>query len=118
MADKFATVDDYISSFPSDVQIVLEEVRRTIHSAVPGAEETISYQIPTITLGGKSLVYFAGWKQHISVYPLPEMDQDFEQEIAPYKAGKGTLRFPLGEPMPHQLIKKLVTLLVQQRTGQ
>ena len=118
MADTFATVDDYISSFPEDVQAVLEQVRRTIHRAVPGAGETISYQIPTITLDGRYLVYFAGWKQHISLYPLPDMDEVLEQEIAPYKAGKGTVRFPLGDPIPHDLIKKLVALLVQQRTGQ
>jgi uncharacterized protein YdhG (YjbR/CyaY superfamily) len=115
VADRFATVDDYIRSFPEDVQTVLEEVRRTIRSVAPGAEETISYQIPTITLGGKYLVYFAGWKQHISFYPLPNLDQGLEEEIAPYKVGKGTLRFPLGEPIPHDLIKKLVALLVQQR---
>jgi uncharacterized protein YdhG (YjbR/CyaY superfamily) len=118
MADKFATVDDYISSFPEDVQAVLEQVRRTIHRAVPRAGETISYQIPTITLDGKYLVYFAGWKQHISLYPLPDMDEGLEQEIAPYKAGKGTVRFPLEEPIPHDLIKKLVALLVQHRTRQ
>jgi Domain of unknown function (DU1801) len=88
MADKFATVDDYISSFPEDVQAVLEQVRRTIHSAVPRAGETIGYQIPTITLDGKYLVYFAGWKQHISLYPLPDMDEGLEREIAPTKRAR------------------------------
>ncbi len=117
MANNFATIDDYISSFPDDVQVVLQDVQRTIHKAVPGAEEAISYQIPTITLNGRYLVYFAGWKRHVSLYPLPDMDEGFEQEIAPYKAGKGTLRFPLGEPIPHDLITKLVARLVQQRTG-
>jgi uncharacterized protein YdhG (YjbR/CyaY superfamily) len=118
VAEEFSTIDDYISSFPEDVQVVLEDVRRTIHNAVPGAGEAISYQIPTITLNGRYLVYFAGWKHHISLYPLPDMDEGFEQEIAPYKTGKGTLRFPLGKPIPHDLITKLVALLVQQRTGQ
>jgi uncharacterized protein YdhG (YjbR/CyaY superfamily) len=116
VADKFPTVDDYISSFPEDVQTVLEEVRRTIHNAAPGAGETISYQIPTITLDGKYLVYFAGWKHHISLYPLPDVGEALEQELAPYRAGKGTVRFPLRKPIPHDLIKKLVALLVQQRT--
>jgi uncharacterized protein YdhG (YjbR/CyaY superfamily) len=117
VADKFATVDDYINSFPEEVQTVLEQVRQTIHSAAPGAGETISYQIPTITLDDKYLVYFAGWKHHVSLYPRPDVDAALEQELAPYRSGKGTVRFPLGEPIPHDLIRKLVALLVQQRRG-
>jgi uncharacterized protein YdhG (YjbR/CyaY superfamily) len=111
----FATVDEYIGSFPQDVQFALEEVRRTIHSAVPGAGETISYQIPTITVNGRYLVYFAGWKHHVSLYPLPEVDEAFAEELTPYRSGKGTVKFPLGEPIPHHIIERLVTLLGQQR---
>lgn len=116
MADQFATIDDYINSFPEDVQVILEKVRRTIRKVVPGAGETISYQIPTITLNGKYVVYFAAWKHHISVYPLPATDEALEQELAPYRAGKGTARFPLREPIPYDLIERLVALLVKQRT--
>jgi uncharacterized protein YdhG (YjbR/CyaY superfamily) len=112
---KFATIDDYISSFPEDVQIILEEVRRTIRNAAPAAEETISYQIPTMTLNGRYLVYFAAWKHHISLYPIPDADEAFERELAPYKAAKGTMKFPLKEPIPYDLIERLVALLLKQR---
>ena len=115
MADKFATIDDYISSFPEDVQIILEEVRRTIRNAVPTADETISYEMPTITLNGKSLVYFAAWKHHIGLYPIPTADEAFEQELAPYRGTKDTVRLPLRQPIPYDLIERLVALLVKQR---
>jgi uncharacterized protein YdhG (YjbR/CyaY superfamily) len=115
VADQFATIDDYISSFPEDVQIILEEVRRTIRNAAPAADETISYQIPTITLNGKYLVYFAAWKHHIGLYPIPTADEAFEQELAPYRAAKGTLRFPLRKPIPYDLIERLAARLVKQR---
>jgi uncharacterized protein YdhG (YjbR/CyaY superfamily) len=115
VADQFATIDDYISSFPEDVQIILEDVRRTIRNAAPAAHETISYQMPTITLNGKSLVYFAAWKHHIALYPIPAADDAFNQELAPYRAAKGTVRFPLRKPIPYDLIERLVALLVKQR---
>jgi uncharacterized protein YdhG (YjbR/CyaY superfamily) len=115
MADEFATVDDYINSFPDDVQQILNELRRAIHEAVLGAGETISYKIPTITLDGRYLVYFAGSKHHVSVYPIPAIDESLEAQIAPYKASKGTLKFPLGKPIPYPLIQRLVKLLVDQR---
>jgi uncharacterized protein YdhG (YjbR/CyaY superfamily) len=112
----FATVDEYIRSFPNDVQDVLEEVRRTIHRAVPEGDEKISYQIPTVTLDGKYVVYFAAWKDHISVYPLPPGDDAFEREIAPYKSGKGTAKFPLDQSIPYGLIERTARLLAQQRS--
>lgn len=115
MADQFATIDGYIGSFPEDVQILLEEVRRTIRNAVPAADETISYQIPTITLNGRHLVHFAAWKHHIGLYPVPTADEAFEQELAPYRAARSTVRFPLRKPMPYDLIERLVALLVTQR---
>jgi uncharacterized protein YdhG (YjbR/CyaY superfamily) len=114
---QFATVDEYISSFPEDVQIVLEKVRQTIRSAVPEAAEAISYQIPTITLDGRQLVFFAAWKHHVSLYPVPAGDEAFERELAPYRAAKGTLRFPYRQPVPYDLIERLVALLVEQRMG-
>jgi uncharacterized protein YdhG (YjbR/CyaY superfamily) len=115
MAEKFETVDGYIASFPDDVQKVLRKVRATIRKAVPKAEEKISYQIPTFALDGRYLVYFAGWKNHISVYPLPEADEAFERELAPYKSGKGTVKFPLNKPIPYDLIGRLAALLAEQR---
>jgi uncharacterized protein YdhG (YjbR/CyaY superfamily) len=115
VAAQFATIDQYIGSFPDDVQVILSEVRRRIRDVVPGAGEAISYRIPAITRDGRPLVYFAAWKRHISVYPVPAGDETFAQEIAPYLAGKGTVRFPLDKPIPYDLIERLVTFLVQQQ---
>jgi len=115
VAAKFATIDDYISSFPDDLQVILEQIRRTIRDAVPAAGETISYQMPTITLDGTSLVYFAGWKHHIGLYPIPRADDALEQELAPYRATKDTLRLPLSKPIPYDLIERLVAFLVTRR---
>ena len=109
------SVDEYIASFPVDVQAVLQDVRRTIHAAVPGAGEKISYQIPTITLDGKSLLYFSGWKEHISLYPIPPVDDALAADIEPYRAGKGTLKFPLKDPIPYDLITRLTQAFVTAR---
>jgi len=92
-------------------------VRRRILTVFPEAGETISYQIPAMTLRGKTLVHFAAWKHHISLYPVPDTDPAFAAELAPYLAGRGTLRFGLGEPIPDGLIERVVTLLAQQRHG-
>ncbi len=110
MAD--ATIDDYIASFPEEVQTILGEVRRTIREAAPDAVESISYQIPTYKLNGKPLIYFAGWKHHISIYPLPSGDDSFEAELDQYRSGKGTAKFPLDQPIPYDLIRKMVELHV------
>ena len=115
MATTFATVDEYIESFPDDVRILLEEIRRRILAAVPESAETISYQIPTFTLDGSAFVYVAGWKHHIAVYPIPTGDETFEQELAPYRAAKGTLKFPLKQPIPYDLIERVAVLLAAQR---
>jgi uncharacterized protein YdhG (YjbR/CyaY superfamily) len=114
---QFTTIDQYIASFPEDVQIILQEVRRRIRYIVPAVGETISYQMPAITLDDRPLVHFAAWKQHISLYPVPAADEVFVRELAPYLAGKGTVRFPLDKPIPYDIIERLVTLLVQQRDG-
>lgn len=98
MAEKFTSVDAYIDSFPQDVQVILTKVRRTLHEVVPESSDKISYQIPAITVADKPLVYFAGWQKHISLYPIPETDAALEQELAPYKASKGTLKFPSPGP--------------------
>jgi uncharacterized protein YdhG (YjbR/CyaY superfamily) len=115
VAHHIATIDDYISAFPADVQVILDNVRLTILDVVPGSGEAIRYQMPTITADGRSLVHFAAWKHHVSVYPVPTGDETFEQEIAPYRAATSTARFPLREPIPYALIERLVALLVEQR---
>lgn len=109
------TVDDYIASFPPDVRVTLEELRRTIHAAVPGAGERISYRIPTITLNGKAVVHFAAWTHHVSLYPVPDTDGETARELAPFLAGRGTVKFPLDQPVPYPLVARLVELLVEQR---
>ena len=112
----FKSVDQYIATHPKDVRAILQRVRGAIRKAVPGAEEVISYQIPTYKRHGSYVVYFAGWKHHISVYPLPEGDATLDEEMAPYVAGKGTLKFALDEPVPYELIERVIALLVEQRT--
>ncbi len=111
------TIDEYIKAFPADVQAALESVRQTIQKAAPDAVETISYGMPTFDLNGKHLAHFAGWKHHISVYPLPAGDEAFQQRIAPYKRVKSTLQFPLDKPLPLDLIGELVTFLQREKPG-
>ena len=110
----FRSMDEYIASFPEDVQKTLEELRATIKSAAPEAEETISYNIPTFTLNGKYLIYFAGWKHHISIYPIPTGSESFNKQVAKYVEGKGTLKFPIDKPLPLKLITKIAKLKVAE----
>jgi uncharacterized protein YdhG (YjbR/CyaY superfamily) len=110
---KPTTIDEYIAGFPEETQRMLEQARGTIKGAVPRAEEKISYGIPCITLNGKYVLYFAGYKKHIGVYPVPR--KGFEKDFAPYKtSGKGTIQFPLDESLPLTLIKKITKFQVQQ----
>ena len=113
--EKFDTVDAYISSCPPEVQANLQAVRETIRSAAPGAEETISYDMPALRVGGKFAVSYAAWKDHISIYPIPAAEGELATELEPYVAGKETLRFPLNKPIPYDLIARVVRLLVAQR---
>jgi uncharacterized protein YdhG (YjbR/CyaY superfamily) len=116
MTDKqrFTTIDEYISPFPEEVQAVLEQVRQAIHKAAPEAAETISYGIPTFDLNGKHLVFFAGWKQHISLHPIPAGDAALQQELAHYKRAKGTIQFPFDKPIPYDFVEQIVTLLMKE----
>ena len=102
----FQSVDEYIASQPRAVRSVLERVRRIIRKAVPEAEETISYQMPTYKLNGRRVLYFAGWKQHYSLYPATDrLAAAFKDALAPYEVNKGTIRFPLAAPVPVKLIE-------------
>jgi uncharacterized protein YdhG (YjbR/CyaY superfamily) len=103
----YKDIDEYIAGFPKDVQKILEKIRATIKKAAPKAEEAISYQIPTFNFHGY-LIYFAAYKNHIGVYPAPRGVEKFKKDLARYGAGKGTLRFPLDEPIPYDLITKIV----------
>lgn len=102
------SVDDYIALQPVAVQIVLERVRGAIRKAVPAAEETISYQMPTYKVPEGRVLFFAGWKKHYSLYPAsPELIAAFKDELASYEVNKGTIRFPLSEPVPVKLIERI-----------
>lgn len=106
-------IDSYISQFPADVQAILERVRTTISQAAPEAKETISYQMPALKLHG-ILVYFAAWKNHIGLYPPVSGDQALQKAVVRYAGPKGNLQFPLDQPIPYGLIKRVVKLRVKQ----
>jgi uncharacterized protein YdhG (YjbR/CyaY superfamily) len=106
------SVDDYIAGFPEHTQKQLKQIRAVIRAAAPDAREKISYKIAGYELNGRNLVHFAGWKKHISLYPIPAGNEAFERQIAKYADGKGTLKFPLDEPLPVKLIERVVKLHV------
>jgi uncharacterized protein YdhG (YjbR/CyaY superfamily) len=108
------TIDEYIATFPTNIQAILEQVRAAIHEAAPEAEETISYNMPTFKLNSHYLVYFGAYKKHIGLYPVPLGDTEFNAELAAYTAGKGTARFPFDKPIPFDLIGKLVQFRAQE----
>jgi len=105
----FKSVDEYIASQPENVRDVLIRVRGTIRKALPDAEEVISYQIPAYKMHGSTVIYFAGWKQHYSMYPAnARLVADFKDDLAPYEVNsKGTIRFPLSQPVPVRLIGRI-----------
>jgi uncharacterized protein YdhG (YjbR/CyaY superfamily) len=109
------TVDEYLDGLRPDTQRVLRRIREVAHRSVPGAEETIKFSMPTITLGGRSIVHFAGWKEHVSIYPAPEPDEALDADLAPYQdpKSKGTLKFPLDRPIPYDLIGRVIAKLAE-----
>jgi uncharacterized protein YdhG (YjbR/CyaY superfamily) len=102
------TIDEYIGRCSVEVQLLLEKIRKTIRQAAPEAEESISYQIPAFKLNGKPLVYFAAYKKHIGLYPAPRGAAQFTEELAAYEGGKGTVQFSLAQPIPYDLIRRIV----------
>lgn len=112
MTHHFDSVDDYVASFPSQTRQLLEQVRRIAAAAVPDGQETIAYNMPTIQVAGRSVVHFAGWTGHLSVYPEPAGDPELTRDLAPYSGDKGTLRFPLDQPLPEDLVRRVVEALV------
>src|SRR5437899_12423375 len=113
----FKSVNEYIASRTKDVRGILKRVRSTIRKAVPAAEEVISYQIPVYKLNGVPVLYFAGWKQHYSLYPASDaLVAAFKDELARYELSKGTIRFPLSEPVPVNLIERIAKFRAQQLT--
>ena len=109
----FNSIDEYIATFPAETQKILEELRATIKSAAPDAEEKISYQMPTFALKG-NLVHFAAYKNHIGFYPAPRGIEEFKQELSIYEGAKGTVRFPIDKPLPLELISRIVKFRVAE----
>lgn len=102
------TVDAYIKKFPKEVQAILKKVRITVKKAAPKAEESIAYGMVGYKLNKRPLVYFGGWKNHIGFYATPSGHTKFEKELSKYQGAKGSVKFPLSEPMPYTLIAKVV----------
>ena len=113
MARQFKTMDEYIDTFPEDVRNILNELRQAIKEAAPEAEETINYQIPTFTLHG-NLVHFAALKNHIGFYPTPSGMEAFKKELSSYKGAKGSVQFPIDQPLPLPLIRRIVKYRVKE----
>ena len=109
----FTSIDEYIATFPKDIQGILEKLRATIRKAAPNAEETINYQMPTFTLKG-NLVHFAAFKNHIGFYPTPTGIEKFKKELSVYEGAKGSVQFPLDKPIPYALVGKIVKFRVKE----
>lgn len=109
----FQSIDEYIAACPPESRAYLQEIRKLIRRLVPDAKERISYQIAAFERNGKNIIHFAGWKKHVSLYPVPAGSEAFERQIAKYVDGKGTVKFPLDEPLPLKLIEKVIKLHVE-----
>lgn len=107
------TVDSYIAGFPPETQSVLQDIRLAIGKALPAAEETINYRIPTFRINGSSVIHFSGNNKHVGLYPVHLAAPELADEIAPYRSGKATARFPLDKPVPLKLISKIAKSLAE-----
>jgi uncharacterized protein YdhG (YjbR/CyaY superfamily) len=110
------TIDEYIRAFPEKQRLILSEIRETIKNLAPEAEEAIRYQMPTFRLNDKNLIHFAAFKRHIGIYPTPSGTEAFKAELAAYKTGKGSIQFQLDEPIPFDLIKRIVLFRIKEET--
>jgi len=114
MNTKPTSVEEYIKSFPKSTQVLLKQVRAVIKEIAPEAEELLAYGMPGYKLNKKPLVYFAGYEKHIGFYATPNGHEKFAKELSKYKQGKGSVQFPIEEPMPLALIKKIVVFRVKE----
>ena len=113
MKTEYKTIDEYIKTFPTDVQIILEKIRQTIRKAAPEATEAISYQMPAFKQNGV-LVWFAAFRDHIGFFPTAAGIEAFKKELSPYVTGKGTVQFPLNGQIPYELLEKVVIFRVKE----
>ncbi len=111
---QFTSIDEYIKTFPKDVQSILTQIRQTIRKAAPDAVEAISYQMPTFKLNGRNLVHFAAYEHHVGFYPTPSGTEAFDKQLSRYKRGKGSVQFPLTEPIPYELIRNIVIFRMKE----
>lgn len=112
-SNQITSIDEYISEYPENIQRLLEQMRMTIRAAAPAAIEVISYRLPTFKLNG-NLVHFGAFKQHIGFYPTPSAITTFQEELAPYYVSKGAIRFPVDQPLPLDLVQRIVAFRVQE----
>lgn len=110
---QYRTIDEYIRTFSKDVQVILEKIRQTIRKTAPEALEVISYQMPAFKQNGV-LVYFAAYKHHIGFYPTSSGIEAFKNELAYYKSSKGSVQFPLDQPIPYELVKKIIQFRLKE----
>lgn len=113
----YQNIDEYIADFPSNIASILNEIRACIKEISPEAIEVISYNMPAFKLNKKVLVYFAAYKNHIGFYALPSGNEAFKQELTNYHTGRGSIQFPLNQPMPFELIKQIVEFRVFELTN-
>lgn len=114
MSEKPIDIDAYIAAASQEAQGLLRQIRTLIRAMVPDATESISYDIPTYELDDEVLLHFASWTNHVSLYPVPPGDSDFDTELKKYQSGKGTARFPLDRPLPEDFVRRFVELHVQR----
>ena len=108
-------VDDYLAAQPEPARTMLGRMRAIVHEEVADVEETMSYRMPTFAVDGRALVHVAGWKRHVSLYPMPDGDPDLERDAAAYSTGRGTVQFSLLEPLPEDLVRRMVRALAAAR---
>lgn len=113
---KFGSIGEYISMFPKEIRIILQKLRQEILGCAPGIEEKISYQMPSFSLNGRYLVYFAAWKSHIGFYAMPSGTAKFKKELSGYKTSKGTVQFPYDKPIPYGLVKRIVKFRIKENS--
>ena len=111
-------IDQFISQYPPEIQTIMQKIRALIQKSVPGAEEAMSYGIPTFKLNGKNLVHFSAFKEHIGFYPTPTGIEKFKKELSAYEGAKGSVKFPLNKPIPYTLITKIVQFRVKEVSAQ
>src|SRR3954451_17165989 len=115
MAPRVASVDEYVAALPDAVRPLVERIRRSIRAVAPDVGEAISYSMPTFTLDGRPLLHMAAWRNHIGLYPLPELDGELARDVGPYRGTKDTMRLPLRRPVPYELVERVVAALVRER---